>query len=85
MPLRTVHSATGTLNFCAAACSSIARAVAPARRMGSQASRTLVDPPVAITPRASPILYWVTRAIAASQPASSGRKGTPSPSIVALA
>jgi len=53
-PLSTTHSEVGTPKPSAAAETSIARAAAPARRIGSQASRTLVLPPVPWTPSSAP-------------------------------
>ena len=45
-PAATVHSLAATPHWLAAACTSIARAEAPAKRIGPQASRTLDEPPV---------------------------------------
>src|ERR1700733_4591406 len=46
-PREVVHVAGSTCHCCAAACTSIARAVAPAVRGGVQKARSDVDPPVA--------------------------------------
>ena len=45
-PLRAWHSDGLTFHWLAAACTSITRAVAPAWRIGSQAARMDVEPPV---------------------------------------
>src|SRR5690606_39477601 len=51
-PWLTVICEAGTLQRVAAACTSMARAVAPARRIGSQKAATVVLPPVpCIMPR----------------------------------
>ena len=50
MPDSTVISSARTFHSSAAAATSIARADAPACRIGSQRSFTLDDPPVIITP-----------------------------------
>ena len=49
-PSFTSHSLVGTCHCCAAAPTSIARALAPASRMGSHRSLMLVEPPVNIRP-----------------------------------
>ena len=46
-PFSVRHEAGSTLHFAAAASISIARAAAPATRIGFQNARTEVEPPVA--------------------------------------
>jgi hypothetical protein len=52
-PLSARQAAASTCHSAAAADTSMARAVAPARRIGSQDARTAVDPPVAWSPATS--------------------------------
>jgi hypothetical protein len=51
MPFSVLHSAGSTFHVSAAAPISIARAAAPALRIGSQCPRTEVEPPVACMPK----------------------------------
>jgi len=79
------QSSTRASHSCAAAFTSIARATAPASRIGSQASRTLLEPPVNMMPSSRPTLaisHWAPWAV---RPASSGWNGRFSRSTVTLA
>ena len=55
-PCLNTSSPTGNCHCAAAACAKLARALAAARRTGSQASATLDEPPVMIRPNSRPTL-----------------------------
>ena len=68
LPPIALHSSLGTLIICAAALSSMSRAVAPALRSGSHELRTLALPPVVMSPYfvSKSACFTVTRAQSAS-------------------
>jgi hypothetical protein len=77
-PEATVHSAAGTLQRAAAAATSIARALAPASRIGPHRSFTLDEPPVIMTPISRMVLAVIQAAMRWMTPCSSGWNGRPS-------
>ena len=83
-PASTRSSATGTPHCAAAAATSIARADAPASRMGSHRSFMLELPPVIITPISRIVRAVMRPARRLSRPWSSGWKGRPSTTVVRL-
>ena len=74
-PSLTVSWATGRPALRLAARSSRSRATAPAMRIGSQASRVAVEPPVPTMPTTPPNLPAPHRARSTLIPVSSGEKG----------
>ena len=80
-PLLARHSATGTAQPCAAAATSMARALAPACRIGSQLSLMLDEPPVTIRPISRMVLAVIQAAPRRSVLWSSGWKGRPSTTV----
>ena len=77
-PSLTISWATGRPALRLAARSSRSRATAPAVRIGSQASRVDVEPPVASTPSTPPSLPATQCAMSTTVPVSSGENGRPS-------
>ncbi len=73
-----LHSAAGSFHCCAAAPINIARAAAPASRIGSHRSLMLVEPPVTIDPISRIALAVIQPATAFTVPWLSGWNGRPS-------
>ncbi len=84
MPLATLQSAAGTPQAWAAAATSMARALAPASRIGSHRSLMLDEPPVACRPSSRMVLAVMWPARRFRRLSLSGWKGRPSTTIAML-
>lgn len=83
-PACTLHSVACTFHCAAAARTSMARALAPASRMGRHRSLMLDEPPVIITPTSRMVLAVSQPATAFMEPSLSGWKGRPSTTVARL-
>ena len=83
-PWATLQSATGTPQAWAAAATSMARALAPASRIGIHKSLTLDEPPVACRPNSRMVLAVMWPARRLMVPSLSGWKGRPSTTVARL-
>ena len=83
-PALALHSAACTFHCTAAALMSMARAWAPASRMGRHRSLMLLEPPVIITPTSRMVLAVSQPATALMEPSLSGWNGRPSTTVARL-
>ena len=84
LPLLTFTSAAGTPHFAAAAATSMARADAPASRIGNHRSLMLDEPPVIMSPISRAVLPLSHSRPLRNAPSASGWKGSASTTAATL-